>query len=78
MRRSNAQRHRRCRRTNEDATPEKFAKDGTNEEKQCAETPALPTQPYDVTPEKFAKDGTIEDGTNEDATPEKFAKDGTN
>ena len=49
-----------------------------NGEKQCAETPALPTQPYDVTPEKFAKDGTIEDGTNEDATPEKFAKDGTN
>ena len=36
-------------------------KDGTNEEKQCAETPALLTQSNDVTREKFAKQLDISD-----------------
>ena len=42
-------------------------KDGTNEEKQCAQTPVLPTQPYDVTPENLAKDGTNEENAHDDA-----------
>merc|ERR1711965_1155598 len=42
-------------------------KDGTNEEKQCAQTPVLPTQLYDVTPENLAKDGTNEENADDDA-----------
>ena len=42
-------------------------KDSANEEKQCAQTPVLPTQPYDVTPGNLAKDGTNEENAHDDA-----------